>query len=72
MSAQPSHVTALDLPKVEISENTQAYFDKCVEALGLIPYVLKAYTWNPEKFASFTKMYNTIRFMNISNPYILS
>jgi len=60
MSAQPDHITALDLPKGEIDERTQAYFDVCQEKLGLIPYVLQAYTWNPEKFAAFTGMYNSL------------
>ncbi len=60
MSAQPDHIHALDLPKGEIDEHTQAYFDVCQQKLGLIPYVLQAYTWSPEKFASFTGMYNTL------------
>jgi uncharacterized peroxidase-related enzyme len=60
MSAQPDHITALDLPEGEIDEQTRAYFDVCQEKLGLIPYVLQAYTWSPERFAGFTGMYNTL------------
>ncbi|HET7411322.1 MAG TPA: alkylhydroperoxidase, partial [Pararhizobium sp.] len=37
-------VTALDLPmQTPLSSETEAYFAKCREKLGLVPNVLKAY-----------------------------
>lgn len=54
-------IIALDLdvgtPK---SDATKAYFDKCEEKLGMIPNVLKAYSFNDEKFSAFTRMYNDL------------
>lgn len=54
-------VTALDLePAGELSEATRAYFDKCVEKLGLIPNVLLAYAFDEKKLRAFTEMYNEL------------
>lgn len=54
-------VIALDLdiaaPK---SPETQAYFDKCKEKLGLVPNVLKAYSFDDAKLQAFTQMYNDL------------
>ncbi len=53
--------TALDLPQVEpLSEATQAYFDKCVEKLGLVPNVLRAYAFDVAKLDAFAGMYNEL------------
>ena len=54
-------ITALDLPQEgERSAGTQAYFDKCVEKLGMIPNVLAAYAFNEKKLRAFTDMYNDL------------
>ncbi|MGE0280183.1 MAG: peroxidase-related enzyme [Rhizobiaceae bacterium] len=54
-------VTALDLkPSGELSDATKAYFDKCVEKLGLIPNVLLAYAFDEKKLRAFTDMYNDL------------
>ena len=56
-----STITALDLPPVNpMPEETQAYFDICVEKLGLVPNVLTAYTHDIDKLNSFTAMYNDL------------
>ena len=53
--------TALDLPQVDpLPPATQAYFDKCVEKLGLVPNVLRAYAFDIAKFDAFTAMYNDL------------
>ncbi|WP_274423325.1 peroxidase-related enzyme [Chelativorans sp. YIM 93263] len=53
-----TRVTALDLPKPELGEETRAYFAKCEEKLGLVPNVLRAYTFDEAKLRAFTDMYN--------------
>ena len=56
-----SSPVALDLPaETEPSAETQAYFAKCEEKLGLVPNVLKAYVFNQAKFDAFTAMYNDL------------
>ncbi len=53
--------TALDLPPVDpLPEATQAYFDKCVEKLGLVPNVLRAYAHDIAKLDAFAAMYNDL------------
>lgn len=54
-------ITALDLKRSgELSEATNAYFDKCVEKLGMIPNVLLAYAFDEKKLRAFTDMYNDL------------
>ena len=53
--------TALDLPMVDpLPEQTQKYFDVCMEKLGMIPNVLRAYAFDIEKLDAFTGMYNNL------------
>jgi uncharacterized peroxidase-related enzyme len=53
--------TALDLPPVDpLPPATQAYFDKCVEKLGLVPNVLRAYAFDIAKLDAFAAMYNDL------------
>ncbi|MEM6303760.1 MAG: peroxidase-related enzyme [Pseudomonadota bacterium] len=53
--------TALDLPMVDpLPSETQAYFDICVEKLGMVPNVLRAYAFDIEKLNAFTAMYNDL------------
>lgn len=52
---------ALDLKiEGELTERQRAYFDKCVEKLGMVPNVLRAYSFNPDKLDAFTRMYNDL------------
>lgn len=54
-------VIALDLgPTAPLSEDTQAYFAKCEEKLGMVPNVLRAYAFHEEKLRAFTEMYNDL------------
>ncbi|MDJ0893750.1 MAG: peroxidase-related enzyme [Alphaproteobacteria bacterium] len=58
---QPDHVMALPLPDQDsLDDDIQTYFAKCEEKLGLVPNVLRAYSFHPEKFRSFTQMYNEL------------
>ena len=53
--------TALDLPMVDpLPEPTQKYFDVCMEKLGMIPNVLRAYAFDIDKLNAFTAMYNDL------------
>lgn len=53
-------IIALDLPQAELSAETQAYFAKCEEKLGLVPNVLRAYAFDEKKLAAFTALYNDL------------
>ncbi|SDW15554.1 peroxidase-related enzyme [Roseicitreum antarcticum] len=58
MSQQP---TALDLPPVDpLPDATARFFDICVEKLGFIPNVLRAYAFDIEKLNAFSAMYNDL------------
>ncbi len=57
----PDTPTALDLPQVDpLPPETQKYFDICVEKLGMVPNVLRAYAFDIEKLNTFTAMYNDL------------
>ena len=53
-------ITALSLPAAKLSPAMQAYFDKCVEKLGFVPNVLKAYAFDNGKLEPFVAMYGEI------------
>lgn len=61
---QPDHVHALPGVPVpersEVSEATGRYWDKCLEKLGLVPNVLRAYSFDDKKLAGFTMLYNEL------------
>ena len=53
--------TALDLPQVDpLPPETQRYFDICVEKLGMVPNVLRAYAFDIDKLNTFTALYNDL------------
>ena len=53
--------TALDLPMVDpLPEPTQKYFDVCLDKLGMIPNVLRAYAFDIDKLDAFTGVYNNL------------
>lgn len=53
-------VISLDLPRAMLSEETEAYFAKCREKLGLVPNVLLAYAFDETKLRCFTELYNDL------------
>jgi len=60
---QPTHLTALDLPRPaadELDADTRKYFAKCVEKLGFVPNVLAAYSFDAAKLRAFTALYNDL------------
>ena len=55
------HITALNLAPAEpLEADIAAYFAKCEERLGLIPNVLRAYSFNQAKLRAFMEMYNDL------------
>ena len=58
---QPEHIVRIDLPDPEgLDDDIKTYFAKCRDKLGLVPYVLRAYTGNPAKFRAFTALYSEL------------
>lgn len=58
---QPKHIVKTALPDQEkLDDDIKAYFDKCQEKLGMVPNVLRAYTFNQDKFRTFSKFYNQL------------
>lgn len=53
-------VIALDLPRAPLSHDSEAYFAKCREKLGLVPNVLVAYAFDEKKLRYFTEFYNDL------------
>jgi uncharacterized peroxidase-related enzyme len=53
-------ITALELADAELTPAMQAYFDKCIEKLGFVPNVLKAYAFDMPKLEAFVAMYNDL------------
>jgi uncharacterized peroxidase-related enzyme len=58
---QPKHLTRLDLPAGEpTEEDLKKYWAKCVEKLGMVPNVIRAVSSNPKKARTFIAMYNEL------------
>ena len=58
---QPDHIVRVDLPDQEgLDEDIAKYFAVCQEKLGLVPYVLRAYTGNQVKLRNFMSFYNDL------------
>ncbi|HEV7982917.1 MAG TPA: peroxidase-related enzyme [Xanthobacteraceae bacterium] len=53
-------ITALALAPTELTPAMRAYFDKCMEKLGFVPNVLKAYAFDMAKLEAFVAMYNDL------------
>jgi uncharacterized peroxidase-related enzyme len=58
---QPDHVSALPIADpATLDEDLTAVYAKCVEKLGLVPNVLRAYSLRPQKLRNFMAMYNEL------------
>jgi uncharacterized peroxidase-related enzyme len=55
-----TEITALSLPRGELSPSMRAYFDKCTEKLGFVPNVLAAYAFDNAKLEGFVALYNDL------------
>jgi uncharacterized peroxidase-related enzyme len=62
-SAQPGHLTALDLPlppRESLPPDLRKYFQVCEERIGFVPNVLAAYTFDEAKLRAFIGFYNDL------------
>src|SRR5215831_7401325 len=58
---QPDHISALPVPDpAKLDDDIQAVYQKCREKLGLVPNVLRAYSFHPQKLRNFITMYNEL------------
>lgn len=61
MTYTSSLPTALDIPALDpLPDDTQRYFDICVEKLGFVPNVLRAYAFDKTKLDAFSALYNDL------------
>ena len=61
--SQPDYITALNLPlkeKPELDQDVREAFEFLEQEHGVIPNVLKAYTFDQEKLRPFMHMYNNL------------
>jgi len=58
---QLDHVSALGAPDpAGLDDDIKAVFDKCVEKIGFVPNVLRAYSLRPNKMRNFRSMSNEL------------
>lgn len=58
-------VTALDCgPDAKLTPENQTYFDKCMEKLGFVPNVLRAYAFDNAKLSAFIAMADDLMLAN--------
>lgn len=58
---QPEHIMNLKVPNFDsLDEDVKKYLNICNDKLGIIPNVLLTYTFNQNKFRTFSRMYNEI------------
>lgn len=61
--SQPDRMMALDIPPPPLDAldaDIKKYFDKCQEKLGMIPNVLRVYSFDQTKLRAFMDMYNDL------------
>jgi uncharacterized peroxidase-related enzyme len=58
---QPDHISALPVPDAsKLDADIQAVYQKCREKLGLVPNVLRAMSFHPQKLRNFMTTYNEL------------
>lgn len=58
---QPDHIHILPVPETEeLDADLQKYFRICEEKLGLVPNVLRSYSFRPDRLRKFIDSYNEI------------
>lgn len=58
---QPDHVSMFDLPDPDtLDSDMRAYLAVCEEKLGMVPNVLRTYSFNQDKLRAFSQLYNTL------------
>ncbi len=58
---QPDHVSIYDLPDPDdLDDDMKAYFAICQDKLGMVPNVLRTFSYNQDKLRAFAQYYNTL------------
>lgn len=58
---QPDHIHALPVPEpAELDPDLQKYMRICEEKLGLVPNVIRAYAFRPQRLRNFIATYNEL------------
>jgi uncharacterized peroxidase-related enzyme len=58
---QPDHISVLPVPEPSaLDADIQAVYQKCVEKLGFVPNVLRAYSFHQQKLRNFMTTYNEL------------
>ncbi len=58
---QPAPISGLSVPDpATLDDDLRTLFARCVEKLGLVPNVLRAYSLRPQKLRNFIAMYNEL------------
>jgi uncharacterized peroxidase-related enzyme len=58
---QPDHVSGLCVPDPEtLDDDLKALFARCLDKLGIVPNVLRAYSLRPQRLRNFIAMYNEL------------
>ena len=58
---QPDHVSALPIgDPAKLDDDLKAAYAQCIEKLGIVPNVLRAYSLRPQKLRNFIAMYNEL------------
>lgn len=58
---QPEHVSIYALPEIDtLDEDMKSFFSICEEKLGMIPNVLRTFSYNQDKLRAFSTYYNTL------------
>lgn len=60
---QPDRITALDIPLPDpaaLDPDMGRYFEVCQQKLGLVPNVLRAYSFDQDKLRAFAGLYNDL------------
>ncbi len=61
MTDSAKGITALDLPAADpLPDDIARYYDVCREKLGMVPNVLAAYGFAPDRLRAFSQMYNAL------------
>ena len=63
MAGEKVHALEVGLPVpniADLSDETRKYWDLCSEKLGIVPNVIKAYSFDDAHLRGFTSLYNTL------------
>jgi uncharacterized peroxidase-related enzyme len=58
---QPDHISIYTLPDIDtLDDDMKSFFKVCEEKLGMVPNVLRTFSFNQDKLRAFSTYYNTL------------